>query len=462
MNDKVPTRVKWLYGVGDMGTAMLTAIVQFYLMFYYTDVALIDPALVGMALMAGKMTWDAVNDPLFGYLSDRTRTRWGRRRPYLLFAALPLALVTWLLFSIPQGLTGAAAFVVVLFTFLLFDTVHSLVSVNYSALTPELSQDYDERTSITTIREIFTVLGYILGAATTTMVAGIFMNSLGWGNRAAYSGMGAFFGVIAMTAILVTAFNVKEKVGQVKPSNIPPLKAVVSSLKNKPFMWLMGCFLLTNFSFTLLTTLLPYYLTYQLKMGEQMSLVMLSMLGAIGLFLYPMKLLTDRIGKGPAYAAGLGLAALACAATFFLPHAPTPLVYAVGFIAGMGFSAQWVCPWSMLPDVIEYDELRTGQRQEGLYYGMWNFITKFTNAFGIAVAGWALSLFGYVANIEQTTRALFGIRLFFGPVSAVVIFIALPLLVWYPINRASHTRILVELAARRVQTEAEGILQTTP
>ena len=456
MNDKVPGSVKVKYGVGDMGVAMLTAITQFFLMIYYTDVALLDPAVVGSALMAGKLTWDAVNDPLFGYLSDRTKTRWGRRRPYLLFGAIPLALGTWLLFSIPKGLTGAGAFLVVLFSFLIFDTIHTVISVNYSALTPELSQDYDERTSITTIREIFTVVGYILGAATTTIVAGLLMNSFHLSEHAAYSGMGLFFGLIAMTAVFVTAFGVKEKPDAVIPAKIPPMKAVSSTLKNKPFMWLMGCFLLTNFSFTLLTTLLPYYLTYQLGMADQMPIVMISMLGSIGLFLYPMKLLTDRIGKGPAYAAGLGLAALACASTFFLPHSPTPLIYVVGVVAGMGFSAQWVCPWSMLPDVVEYDELKTGQRQEGLYYGMWNFITKFTNAFGIAVAGWSLALFGYVANVEQTSHALLGIRLFFGPVSAIVILIALPLLIWYPITRKSHQKLLAELEIKRAQEAASG------
>ena len=456
MNDKVPGSIKVKYGIGDMGVAMLTAITQFFLMIYYTDVALIDPAVVGSALMAGKLTWDAVNDPLFGYLSDRTKTRWGRRRPYLLFGAIPLALGTWLLFSIPKGLSGAGAFLVVLFSFLIFDTIHTIISVNYSALTPELSQDYDERTSITTIREIFTVVGYILGAATTTLVAGFLMNTFNFSEHAAYSGMGLFFGLIAMTAVFVTAFGVNEKPDAVIPAKIPPLKAISSTLKNKPFMWLMGCFLLTNFSFTLLTTLLPYYLTYQLGMADQMPIVMISMLGSIGLFLYPMKLLTDRIGKGPAYAAGLGLAAIACASTFFLPHSPTPLIYVVGVVAGMGFSAQWVCPWSMLPDVVEYDELKTGQRQEGLYYGMWNFITKFTNAFGIAVAGWSLALFGYVANVEQTSRALLGIRLFFGPVSAIVIIIALPLLIWYPITRKSHLKLLAELEIKRTQKAASG------
>jgi len=448
MAEKVAGRVKVMYGVGDMGAAMLTAITQFFLMFYYTDVALINPAIVGSALMVGKLTWDAVNDPLFGWISDRTHTRWGRRRPWLLFGALPLALLTWLLFSIPTGLTGASAFWVVFVSFLLFDTAHTIITVNYSALTPELTRDYDERTSITTVREIFTVLGYMLGAATTTLVADFFSKSVGLDRHASYSAMGAFFGVIAMVAILVTAFGVKEKGSATEPAKIPPFKAVLSTLKNKPFMWLMGCFLLTNLAFTLLTTLLPYYLTYQLEMSKELPLVMFAMLGAIGLFLYPMKLLTDRIGKGPAYAVGLGVAALACAATFFLPHRPTALVYVIGIVAGMGFSAQWVCPWSMLPDVIEYDELRTGQRQEGLYYGMWNFITKLTNAFGIALVGWTLALYGYVANQAQTAHALFGIKLFFGPASAIAIIVALPFLATYPITRKSHGRIVEQLAAR--------------
>jgi Na+/melibiose symporter-like transporter len=103
----------------------------------------------------------------------------------------------------------------------------------------------------------------------------------------------------------------------------------------------------------------------------------------------------------------------------------------------------------MLPDVIEYDELRTGQRQEGLYYGMWNFITKLTNALGIAVVGWTLAIFGYVANQAQTAHALFGIKLFFGPASAIAILISLPFLATYPITRKSHAKVVAELEAKR-------------
>lgn len=161
-----------------------------------------------------------------------------------------------------------------------------------------------------------------------------------------------------------------------------------------------------------MTSLLPYYITYQLDMEAQVPLVLLVMLGTIGLFLYPWKIVADRINKGPAYALGLAIACAAVIATFFLPYGPT-----------------------------------TGERREGIYYGVWAFLTKFTGALGIAVSGWALDLFGYVPNVLQTDQARLGIRLFFGPVPAIAILISLPLLIWYPITRASHRTLREELEA---------------
>jgi GPH family glycoside/pentoside/hexuronide:cation symporter len=184
-------------------------------------------------------------------------------------------------------------------------------------------------------------------------------------------------------------------------------------------------------------------------MGEQVPFVLLVMLVMIGLFLVPAKMISDRINKGPTYALGLFIASIAVMTGFFLPHAPTPLIYVIAAVAGIGFSTQWVCPWSMLPDVVEYDEKITGERREGIYYGLWAFLTKFTSALGVAVSGWALGLFGYVPNVEQTSQALFGIRLFFSIVPAVVILISLPLLIWYPITRKSHAALVEELAERK-------------
>lgn len=443
--EKLPARVKVCYGIADAGIAMLTASLQFFLLFFYTDIALINASLAGLALMVGKLTWDAFNDPVFGYLSDRLRTPLGRRRPFILFGAVPLGLVTWLLFSIPAGLTGVRAFLVVLGSFLLFDTLHTLVSVPYYALTPELTLDYDERTSLTAVRMIFSVVGYILGAASTPAIAGLF-EGLGWTKQAAYSGMGGVLGVIAAVTVLITGLTVKEPpLDEVRISRLPPLSAVVQTFRNRPFVQLLAAFTISSFSFALMTSLLPYYLTYQLEMGAQVSLVLLIMLGTIALFLFPWKAVADRINKGPSYALGLFIASLAVIGTYFLPHRPTPLVYAIALVAGMGFSAQWVFPWSMLPDVVEYDQKETGERREGTYYGVWALLNKFTNALGVAVSGWALDLFGYVPGVAQTELALLGIRLFFGLIPSIILIASLPLLIWYPVTKTSHLQLRAEL-----------------
>jgi GPH family glycoside/pentoside/hexuronide:cation symporter len=451
--EKLRARTKILYGVADFGIAMLTASLQFFLLFFLTDVLAIDPGLAGTALLVGKLTWDAINDPLIGYLSDRTRTRLGRRRPYMLAGAVPLALATWILFSIPSGLTGAVAFVTILLAFLFYDTMHTMVSVPYSSLTPELTHDYDERTSLTAVRMVFSVLGYILGAAATIALAGLFQDLLGLTEKAAYSGVGAVFGVIAAAAVLTTALSIRERRrGEAPPSQLKPIPAIRETFRNRPFVRLVGAFFISSFSFALMTSLLPFYLTYQLDMEDQVPLVLLTMLATIGIFLFPWKKISDRINKGPSYALGLFIACLAVIATFFLPYGPTPLIYVIAFVAGFGFSAQWVFPWSMLPDVIEYDQLQTGERREGIYYGVWALLTKLTDALGVAVGGWALSGFGYVPNIVQTDMARLGIRLFFGLIPSLAIILSLPLLIWYPITRKSHAALRGRLEA----VEAEG------
>jgi GPH family glycoside/pentoside/hexuronide:cation symporter len=448
MDQKLALSTKLKYGLADLGFALITSAIQFFLLFYYTDVAGINPALAGSALLVGKLTWDAINDPLFGYLSDRTRSRFGRRRIYMLIGAVPLGFAAWIMFSLPKGLTGVAAFLAVLLSFWLVDTFHTMTTVPYYSLTPELTRDYNERASLTSVRMTFSVVGYILGAALTTALAGIFQGA-GLNMQQAWSLTGAIFGAIAISTTLITAFSVKERPELAdEPSKIPAVKAVFTSFKNRPFNILMAAFILSSFSFTVLTALVPYFITYQLNMGKQVSLVLLVMLVMIGLFLMPVKIISDKINKGPTYALGLFIASIAVITSFFFPHEPTPLIYIVAAVAGMGFSAQWVCPWSMLPDVVEYDEKMTGERREGIYYGLWAFLTKFTGALGIAVSGWALNLFGYVPNVEQTTHALFGIRLFFAIVPALVILISLPLLIWYPITRQNHAELVRELAER--------------
>ncbi len=440
---KLSAGTKFAYGTADLGIAMVTAAIQFVLFFYYNKVLGIDPALVGTALLVGKFTWDAINDPLVGYISDRTRTRWGRRKPFMLFGAIPFGLSVWLLFSLPSGLTGVTAFLVVLGSFLLVDTTQTLVSVPYYAMSAELTYDYNERTSLISIRMIFTVLGYILGAGTTTMLANMFIGT-GLSEPAAYSATGAIFGVVAIITTLITTLLVKERPNpDLKPARMAPWKQIVQIFKNRPFVQYMIASTIVSISFTLLTGLLTYFVTYQLKMADSFFLVMLVMLGTIGIFLIPWQLASKKMNKGPAYALGLGIASVAIVAAFFLPDRPTNLIYVIAFVAGLGFSAQYVFPWSMIPDVVEVDQSQTGERHEGIYFGVNSLLGKISGGVGAFVMGWALKLYGFQAEaIEQTARALFGIRFFFAIVPVIAFLVALPLLIWYPITRQKHAELI--------------------
>lgn len=422
---------------------MVNSAVSFYLLLFYTDTALIPAALAGTALLIGKI-WDAVNDPLFGWISDRTTSRLGKRRVYMLLGALPLALAVMSVWFVPAGASLAATFIWVVVAFLFFDTMVTVTSVPYYALTAELTDDYDERASLTTFRMLLGVPGFILGAALTPALVKLF-----GGGRPGYALVGVVFGVIAAVTLWICAAGIKERPGlHEEPSKLPMLKSALATFKNRVFLRLVLAYLIANLAFTLVQTLLAYFLTYQLKMADQVPVVMLLMLVSVLAFLFPWKLLSDRWSKGPAYALGLTIGGVTVLATFLLPHQPTPLIYGVAVVAGMGFSSNWVFPWAMVPDVIEYDQLETGEQRSGMYYGVWGFSTKLTAALGAAMAGWALALYHYVPNAEQTAAALTGIRLFFGPVPALALFAAAPLLVWYPINRQKHAEIRARLAAR--------------
>jgi GPH family glycoside/pentoside/hexuronide:cation symporter len=266
---------------------------------------------------------------------------------------------------------------------------------------------------------------------------------MGWTKTAAYSGMGAIFGIVAVITMLVTVFGVKETPRpDLMPATMPLKRQLQQVFKNKPFVQYMIMSTIISISFTLLTSLLPYFITYQLLMEEQIPFIMLVLLGTIGLFLLPWRMVSKKMNKGPAYALGLFIASIAIVVAYFLPQGPSPWIYAIAFFAGVGFSAQYVFPWSMIPDVIEVDESQSGERHEGIYFGVNAFLGKITGAIGIAVAGWALDIYGYVPDAVQTTRALFGIRFFYAIVPVIAFMIALPLLIWYPITREKHAELV--------------------
>ncbi len=432
---KLRTRTKIFYGIGDLGNALVNSAIQFFLMKFYTDAALIMPAMAGNALLIGKI-WDAINDPLFGWFTDRTKSRFGKRRVFMLFGAIPLAISIALLWYVPVS-SRMSTFVWIAFTFILFDTLWTLTNVPYYALTSELTDDYDERSSLTTYRMVMAVPAYLVGAALTPAIVGLFALQ-----RTGFAFIGIAYGFFAAAALIISALGIRERTGLAVSTPEPsPFKSFMASLKNKPFIWLCGVYFVINISFAFIKILMAYYVEYQLLMKTSISLVMGLLLICVTIALPFWHWLSRKMDKGPAYALGMLLGALAVMITFFLPHNSTPLIYLVSVLAGFGFSAQWIFPWAMVADVADYDRLETGQQRSGMYYGVWGLATKFSEALALAAVGWILTGFGYVPNVEQTPQALLGIRLFFGLIPAFFILFGLPFLFLYPITRRSHAEV---------------------
>ena len=438
---KLRTRTKLFYGVGDLGNALVNSAIQFFLMKFYTDAALILPSLAGNALLIGKI-WDAINDPLFGWLTDKTKSRFGKRRVFMIFGAIPLGISIALLWFVP-AMDRIWTFVWIALTFMLFDTLWTLTNVPYYALTSELSDDYDERSSLTTYRMVMAVPAYLVGAALTPAIVGLFAIQ-----RTGYAFIGIAYGVFCAVVLLISAAGIRERQGLVvsKPE-ASPFKSFGLAIKNKSFVWLCGTYFVVNISFAFIKILMAYYIEYQLLMKAQTSLVMGLMLICVTLALPFWQWVSRKIDKGPAYGLGMLVGGAAVILTFFLPHRSTALIYVIAVLAGFGFSAQWIFPWAMVADVADYDRVETGQQRSGVYYGIWGLATKISEALALAAVGWILTWFGYVPNVEQTPHALLGIRLFFGLIPAGFIFLALPLLFKYPITRKSHALIKAKLDA---------------
>ena len=448
---KLSVATKLKYGVGDLGMAIVTAMLQFSMLFYYTDVVGINPALAGSAMLVGKITWDLVNDVLFGYIQDKTKSKWGKRRPYLIFCSIPFALSFWFVFSIPQGLSDIQYFLIIIGSFILFDTFHTLIATAYSSMTAEITSDYGERTSLSTYRMVFSVIGYLIGAGTIGMIAEALSSAF---NLTLHQGWGLtsfIFGMIAGISMLIPGLFLKYTPEIETESSMPPFKAIFSTLKNKPFRSYIIVSMIMSISFTIVTTMLNYFIEYQLEMEDQTLFIMLAMLGVLAIFLVPCGLLCgSKLGKAKTYALGLGIASIALMISFFLPKGPGMAIYILAAIVGLGFSAQWVCPHSMIPDVIEYDELETGERREGLYYGMHATATKVTGALASAMCGWGLAIGGYIEKSSyQPDSAFVAIRVLFALIPAIFLLICIPLLIKYPITKEAHAEVLKKLQERR-------------
>ncbi|HRF48367.1 MAG TPA: MFS transporter [Anaerolineales bacterium] len=433
---RIPLGQKLSYSAGGFAITLLISSTAIFLLNFYTDVALVPPAIASSALLIGKV-WDTINDPLMGWMSDRTRSRHGRRRVYLIYGALPLVLTTILLFSVPRGLDSLWAFIWIALTYTAFDTLFTLISVPYNALGAELTDDYDERTSLMAVGAIGTVLGYVLGGVATRSIVGLFTDpSVG------YLAVGGIFGGLAGLAMALVAWRVREPRRTGASDTQPLLRAMRATLSNGPFTTLLTAFSLARLGFTLLQTMLVYHVTYVLGGLLPVETVLLILFVIIGAGVPVWKRVADRWGKAVGYGLGIGLSAIGVLGLFFAGPEQPLMIYALIGITGLGMSAHWVLPWAMLPDVVE--AAPEGAREAGVYYGVYGLSDKIMRTIGITLPGYALQAAGYVPNVAQGAESLLAIRVLFALAPAVFLFLAVPVLLRYPLDRRAHRALRAE------------------
>ena len=446
MEEILSRKAKLIYGSGDLGFSLTSTIIGAYFLFFLTDVVGIKPAVAGIAILIGR-TWDYINDPIIGHISDRTRSRWGRRRPFLLFGALPFALAFMLMWYRPPFESQVALTVYYALAYVFFDAAATFVYMPYFALTPELTENYDERTSLTSYRMFFSIFGSLLAFTVPMMIIGTFNPQ----NATKVMLMGAIFGIASAIPLWLVFFNTKENevyIAQEKPSMIASLKA---AMKNRPFVFSAVIYLLTWVCMDILQTTLLFFIKYALKMESQSDLIM-AMIFVTAIIALPFWEFTSRkINKRIAYAIGIGFWAFVQIVLITIgPHVSQPVVYFLCIMAGIGVSAAHVLPWSIIPDAIEWDEYKTGERHEGVFYSLITLMQKVASSIAIPMVGVLLQLTHYQANaVQQPQSAVLGIRLLIGPIPAILLTIGIIFAIKYPLGRDQFTSIVEELRARR-------------
>lgn len=458
-------RAKWQYGVGELGPGLVENAISFFLLFYYTDVVYMDPRLAGFALMVGR-AWDAVTDPMMGYISDHTRSRWGRRRPYLIYGAVPYGVLFFLLWAPFLGIQGNAAFPFLLVGFLAYSTAATVCQVPFYTLGGELSSDYHERSSIISIRQVFATAGILIGGALTPKFVELF-TAAGYEtpeSRPAWLLVAAGFGAVGTAAWLVSGLSSREREMRTAIADFPSLWAVpagafqslLATLRNPVFRLVAGGFVVVQVAFTMTTSTLAYLLKYWLLVPDMMPPILLTLILTMFPFLAIWLFVSRGLGKRVSYLLGLGTMGL-CALNslwMFQRGGWTGWLFVYPILFAIGLASHYVFPWSLIPDVIDYDELHSGKRQDGSYFGVMTFLRKSSAALSSALVGLLLWAIGYDATLaEQAPHTLTGIRLIYGVIPGLAFLVGMTIFSRYSLTEARSTEIRAELERRHA---AEG------
>ena len=435
----LPRRTLLSYATSYFGYRMLDLPLTVLLNFFYADVVKLAPKLVGRGLLIGNL-WDAVTDPTMGHISDRTRTAMGRRRPYLLAAAVPLGLAFFMMWTPVATDHLFANFVI---AHMAVFTMLTMFLVPYNSLAAELSPDYDERTRIQGYRESAHIIGLLIGGLFVLFV-GAFASK-----RTGYSVVGAIYGAVMTVGVLVTFFGVREDPAFQRRPQVGGRKGIKLVASNGHFLWLLATFVFANIGNLIPSNMVPFALKYWIKVDEGNFSLLLVIYLVVAVCAVPLWVrLSSRISKKWAYFVALIWSAVSLAAIFFLrPGALIPIAIIFG-VAGAAYGALWILSFSILADIIDYDELKSGERREGIYFGIWTFMQKVTVAGASAGMLEVMARIGYIPDQEQAVQTILGMRVLMALVPAAMYLIAAVILLRFPFTREVHHEIQKALRER--------------
>ncbi|HPQ47503.1 MAG TPA: MFS transporter [Clostridia bacterium] len=446
---KYPTWRKWFFGAGDTAATLSHTIISFFFLIYLTDVIGIRPALAGSVVLIGKI-WDAVTDPLVGHISDNTRSRLGRRRFYLATFALPLGISFFFLWALPQGMSETGVFILASLAFMLHMTFVTLVMVPYQAILLEMVDDYDQRTSFTAYRMLFSILGGLLAVAIPDIIVG------GYADK--YKGfmlMAVIFAVIIAIAPLFPFFGTYEKQREVQRQKFPGFKTYLKPIfSNVPFRLSILIYFFTWSGIAMVEAMFMYFFTYWLRREDLFLIIVATLFILAAVFLPIWVRISEKLEKRTAYMIGiLELAISLILVIFIKPDTPVWMIFALVVFLALGVSAAHVMPHTLIPDCIDYGTMVSGKRTEGVYYGLVTFFYKMGVAVVIWISGLVLDFTGYInpevyGEAVQPYSALLAIRVMQGPAPAVILLMGVMFIILYPISRNKHRAITRRLAKR--------------